>query len=195
MTKPSNSWRKLAAISAFALLAACGSSRSTQQQAQVSTAPSNTSAFMHSPTSAGTVLTTANGMTLYTYDKDTVGQSACYGDCAQYWHPYLSNGTSMPSGKMTLVTRSDGSQQWAYDGKPLYTFSPGYERRAGERQRLPQQLACGCLLRPQVAALPNSDQRPPPAPCRWRAISCRARAVRPYGGGRRAPAAGSRQGP
>ncbi len=123
MMKTSNSWRKFAAISAFALLAACGSSHSTQQQAQVNTAPSTTSAFMHSPTTAGTVLTTANGMTLYTYDKDTVGQSACYGDCAQYWHPYLSNGTSMPSGKMTLVTRSDGSQQWAYDGRPLYTFT------------------------------------------------------------------------
>ena len=121
MIKTSNSWRKLAAISALALLAACGSSH-TQQQAQTSTAPSSTSAFMHTPTSAGTVLTTANGMTLYTYDKDMVGQSACYGDCAQYWHPYLSNGTSMPSGKITLITRSDGSQQWAYNGKPLYTF-------------------------------------------------------------------------
>jgi len=122
MTKPSNSWRKLAAISAFALLAACGSSHTQQQQqAQATTAPS-TSAFMRAPTSAGNVLTTANGMTLYTYDKDMVGQSACYGDCAQYWHPYLSNGTSTPSGKITLVTRTDGSQQWAYDGKPLYTF-------------------------------------------------------------------------
>ena len=125
MIKRMNSWRQLAAVSAFALLAACGSAHN-QQQAQMNTAPSSnntsTSAFMHSPTSAGTVLTTANGMTLYTYDKDTVGQSSCYGDCAQYWHPYLSNGTSMPSGKMTLITRSDGSQQWAYDGRPLYTF-------------------------------------------------------------------------
>jgi predicted lipoprotein with Yx(FWY)xxD motif len=120
MTKPSNSWRKLAAISGFALLAACGSSHQ-QQQAQTNTAPS-APAFMHTPTSAGTVLTTANGMTLYTYDKDTLGQSSCYGDCAQYWHPYLSNGTSTPSGKMTLITRSDGSQQWAYEGRPLYTF-------------------------------------------------------------------------
>lgn len=120
MITRTNSWRQLAAISALALLAACGSSHNQQSQQQ---AQANTSAFMHSPTSAGTVLTTANGMTLYTYDKDTVGQSACYGDCAQYWHPYLSNGTSMPSGKMTLVTRSDGSQQWAYDGKPLYTFT------------------------------------------------------------------------
>ena len=86
-----NSWRQLAAVSTFALLAACGSAHN-QQQAQMNTAPSSnsTSAFMHSPTSAGTVLTTANGMTLYTYDKDTVGQSSCYGDCAQYWHPYLS---------------------------------------------------------------------------------------------------------
>ena len=103
MITRTNSWRQLAAISALALLAACGSSHNqqSQQQAQANTS-SSTSAFMHSPTSAGTVLTTANGMTLYTYDKDTVGQSACYGDCAQYWHPYLSNGTSMPSGKMTL---------------------------------------------------------------------------------------------
>ncbi len=126
MITRTNSWRQLAAISALALLAACGSSHNqqSQQQAQANTnTSSSTSAFMHSPTSAGTVLTTANGMTLYTYDKDTVGQSSCYGDCAQYWHPYLSNGTSMPSGKMTLVTRTDGSQQWAYDGKPLYTFT------------------------------------------------------------------------
>jgi predicted lipoprotein with Yx(FWY)xxD motif len=117
------SWRQLAAVSTVALLAACGSTQTpqTQPQAQVSAAPSG-SEFMQTPTSAGTVLTTANGMTLYTSDKDIAGQSTCYGDCAQYWHPYLSNGTSTPSGKMTLVTRTDGTQQWAYNGRPLYTF-------------------------------------------------------------------------
>jgi predicted lipoprotein with Yx(FWY)xxD motif len=119
MIKPSNLWRQLAAISTVALLAACSSPHS--QQPQMSAAPSDSS-FMRTPTSAGSVLSTANGMTLYTYDKDAVGRSDCYGECAQYWHPYLSNGTSTPSGKITLITRSDGSQQWAYDGKPLYTF-------------------------------------------------------------------------
>src|SRR5689334_14255632 len=29
----------------------------------------------------------ANGLTLYTYDKDEAGKSNCTGDCAQTWHP------------------------------------------------------------------------------------------------------------
>ena len=77
---------------------------------------------MRTNTSAGMVIATTDGMTLYTYDKDPAGQSACYGDCAQYWHPYLANGTYKPWGKMTIITRTDGTRQWAYDGHPLYTF-------------------------------------------------------------------------
>ena len=35
------------------------------------------------------VLTDPNGMTLYTFDSDDVGQSNCYADCAQSWKPFL----------------------------------------------------------------------------------------------------------
>jgi predicted lipoprotein with Yx(FWY)xxD motif len=73
-------------------------------------------------TSAGNVLTTSNGMTLYIYDRDDRGRSNCYGECAQHWPPYMANNGSQPGGDMTLVTRSDGRMQWAVNGRPLYTF-------------------------------------------------------------------------
>ena len=76
---------------------------------------------MRTQTSAG-VIGTSSGMTLSTYDKDMVGQSSCYGDCPQFWHPYLANGTYKPFGKMTIIARTDGTQQWAYSVEPLYTF-------------------------------------------------------------------------
>ena len=74
-------------------------------------------------TSAGEVLTTPKGMTLYTSDKDTAGVSNCNGECAQYWPPLMAEKDAKPTGKLTLVTRSDGTMQWADNGMPLYTFA------------------------------------------------------------------------
>lgn len=71
---------------------------------------------------AAGVKTDAKGMTLYTFDKDSGGVSACYDDCAVKWPPYLGNdGDAMTEG-WTLVARTDGTMQWAYDGKPTYFF-------------------------------------------------------------------------
>jgi predicted lipoprotein with Yx(FWY)xxD motif len=69
--------------------------------------------------SMGGVLVGANGMTLYTYDKDTAGsgKSTCNGPCATNWPPLM--GTSA-SGDYSVVTRDDGAKQIAYKGKPLY---------------------------------------------------------------------------
>src|SRR5262249_24052493 len=79
--------------------------------------------FMRTNTSAGTVISTTDGLTLYTYDKDKPGVSDCYGQCAVVWHPYLVTGTYQPCGDMTIVTRTDGTKQWAYKGMPLYTYT------------------------------------------------------------------------
>ena len=73
-------------------------------------------------TSAGKVLTSPTGMTLYTYDKDAQGASNCYGECAEYWPPVKAEATDKPVGDLTVVKRKDGSLQWADSGKPLYTF-------------------------------------------------------------------------
>ena len=73
-------------------------------------------------TSAGNVLADPNGVTLYTFDKDTSGKSNCNGDCAEYWPPVKAAADAKPVGDLTIITRDDGSKQWADGGKPLYTF-------------------------------------------------------------------------
>ena len=74
-------------------------------------------------TSIGQVVTTPQGFTVYTFDMDQKGHSACYGTCAQHWPPVLAADGAKPQGHMSLVTRDDGPQQWTYDGLPLYTFA------------------------------------------------------------------------
>ena len=68
------------------------------------------------------MLVDAKGMALYTYDKDTAGVSNCTGQCAQNWPPLKAEAGAKAEGEWSLVKRDDGSLQWAYDKKPLYTF-------------------------------------------------------------------------
>lgn len=74
-----------------------------------------------------------NGMTLYTFDRDTAnsGKSACNGPCATAWPPLMASGDAKASGDWTVVTRDDGSKQWAYKGKPLYYWQR--DAKAGDR--------------------------------------------------------------
>mgnify|MGYP000113702579 CR=1 FL=1 len=82
-------------------------------------------------TGKGTVLTDAKGMTLYTFDKDTAGKSACNGQCAVNWPPALVADGAKASGDWTIVTRDDGQKQWAYKGKPLHGFAK--DTKAGDK--------------------------------------------------------------
>ena len=68
-------------------------------------------------------LTNASGMTLYTFDKDAGGKSACNGPCATNWPPLMAASGAAASSDWSIVTRDDGSKQWAYKGKPLYTWA------------------------------------------------------------------------
>jgi predicted lipoprotein with Yx(FWY)xxD motif len=82
------------------------------------TAPATTA-----DTSKGKALVDSKSMTLYTFDKDTTaGKSACNGQCATNWPPLAAAADAKPSGDWTVVTRDDGSKQWAFKGKPLYAF-------------------------------------------------------------------------
>jgi predicted lipoprotein with Yx(FWY)xxD motif len=71
----------------------------------------------------GKVLTNESGMTLYVFDKDSGGKSACNGPCATNWPPLMAAATAKPAGDYTIITRDDGSKQWAYKNKPLYTWN------------------------------------------------------------------------
>jgi len=70
----------------------------------------------------GGVLVGSNGMTLYTFDKDTAGsgKSVCNGQCATNWPPLMAADDDKAGGDYSVVTRDDGKKQWALKGKPLY---------------------------------------------------------------------------
>lgn len=76
-------------------------------------------------TAADGVLVGPNKMTLYIFDKDVAGsgKSACNGPCATNWLPLMATASDKPSGDYTIVTRDDGTKQWALKGKPLYYWS------------------------------------------------------------------------
>jgi predicted lipoprotein with Yx(FWY)xxD motif len=73
-------------------------------------------------TDKGEALVDASGKALYTYDKDAEGKSNCNDKCAQNWPPLAAKADAKAEGDWTIVKRDDGSSQWAYKGKPLYTW-------------------------------------------------------------------------
>jgi predicted lipoprotein with Yx(FWY)xxD motif len=75
----------------------------------------------------GRILVDGRGRTLYLFEKDARGHSACAGTCAAYWPPLLTKGapTAGRSAKKTLLgitRRADGTTQVTYAGHPLYRF-------------------------------------------------------------------------
>jgi predicted lipoprotein with Yx(FWY)xxD motif len=97
--------------------------------------PAATATGLKTTTIGGTtVLTNAKGFTLYSFAPDTPATSKCYESCAAYWPPVTGTtaaGQGLP-GKVTTITRTDGSEQLTYNGHPLYTYigdtAPGQAR-------------------------------------------------------------------
>lgn len=83
--------------------------------------------------SMGKIWTDAKGMTLYTFDKDVAGsgKSTCNGGCAALWPPAMAAASDQPAGAYTIVMRDDGARQWAYKGKPVYTYQA--DQKPGDR--------------------------------------------------------------
>ena len=88
------------------------------------------------------VLTKADGRTLYARDEyrfsyggytindgpppsadvgRKIGTAGCAGDCVQEWLPLEAPTEAVSTGYWSVVTRDDGTRQWAYDGYPLYS--------------------------------------------------------------------------
>ena len=78
-------------------------------------------------------LVDSKGMTLYSFDKDVIGsgKSSCNGPCAALWPPAVAAASDQPMGAFAIVVREDGSRQWAYKGKPVYTYQA--DQKPGER--------------------------------------------------------------
>jgi predicted lipoprotein with Yx(FWY)xxD motif len=81
--------------------------------------------------SGATALANSKDMTLYTHSKDTEpDKSMCNGTCAMNWPPLMAPANAKPEGDWTVITREDGTKQWAYKGMPLYTFA--HDTKAGD---------------------------------------------------------------
>lgn len=77
-------------------------------------------------TPAGDVLKAPDGHTLYVYDDDKIdlgqqGKSSCNGECAKRWPAFSAGLDAQSMGDWGIITREDGSRQWTYKGRPLYT--------------------------------------------------------------------------
>lgn len=61
---------------------------------------------------------------LYVFDGDVPGsgKSMCDDACAAVWPIIKAGDDDKPTGDWTIVERNHGVRQWAYKGKPLYTF-------------------------------------------------------------------------
>lgn len=76
---------------------------------------------------AGKVLVDSEGLTLYYFEKDRGGRSACYGACASAWPPLTTGGaphamSGASSAKLGTTERRDGTTQVTYAGWPLYAY-------------------------------------------------------------------------
>jgi predicted lipoprotein with Yx(FWY)xxD motif len=135
-----NRWWAAPILAGGALvLAACGSAAAPSTNSSAPAAPAASSSatqqssssastvtIMTGSTGKGTVLTTAQGKTIYWFAIDTPTTSNCTGSCATFWPPVIgkavaASGTTLPKGFGT-ITRSDGTVQATYDGHPLYTY-------------------------------------------------------------------------
>lgn len=63
-----------------------------------------------------------DGRTLFAFEKDSPSRSRCTGVCADEFPPLLAGKNAIAFGDWTLVKHPQG-KQWAYQGKPLYTWT------------------------------------------------------------------------
>ena len=108
---------------------AYGTPTGSSSQTSTSGATAQTSALKVTRTSAGSVLASSRGLTLYYYteDKPGSGSSVCTGSCASAWPPLAAPvrapaGVRLP-GPLGTITRPGGGAQVTINGYPIYTYA------------------------------------------------------------------------
>jgi predicted lipoprotein with Yx(FWY)xxD motif len=132
------------------LAAACSSGTSTSTSSPATSSPASSSPAAAAPSSSptatgpasgaamvslatisgipGKALAGSNGRTLYLFEADKNGTSACSGACAAAWPPDTVTGTPQAGSGVSqsllgTITRADGTMQLTYNGHPLYYFT------------------------------------------------------------------------
>lgn len=76
----------------------------------------------------GPVLFDRTGQAIYIFDAEKTSKPRCYGECVDAWPPVLTTGRPIAGGAVRqdllgVTSRSDGTTQATYDGKPLYFYA------------------------------------------------------------------------
>jgi predicted lipoprotein with Yx(FWY)xxD motif len=87
---------------------------------------------------ANGALADSAGKPLYIWDNDTMkGMSHCEGRCATAWPPLAAAENAKPAGEWNIISRGDGSKQWTFHDKPLYTFAKDEAGKPGTGETIP----------------------------------------------------------
>ena len=103
----------------------------TQASSQAATGQASGAATVSLATVSGVpgkALIGRDGRTLYLFQADKNGTSACTGACAAAWPPYTVTGapqagSGVSQALLGTITRPDGTMQLTYNGHPLYYFT------------------------------------------------------------------------
>ncbi|HTT05626.1 MAG TPA: hypothetical protein VMF64_10080, partial [Steroidobacteraceae bacterium] len=71
----------------------------------------------------GLVFVDQAGMTLYTYEGRGGAKALVRLADQTEWRPLVAPALAHPVGEWSVLTRSDGIRQWAFRGKPLFTYA------------------------------------------------------------------------
>jgi predicted lipoprotein with Yx(FWY)xxD motif len=138
-----------------ALLAGCGSSKSTPSVPSAPPAGTSTPAVSSSTPTAttGVLVTTKPGplgrvlavgpkkRTVYLFEGDTSSNLKCAGACTSVWPPVTYTGRPRTeahavAADVGTITRSDGIVQMTYRGHPLYFYAKDRNARDAQGQGL-----------------------------------------------------------
>jgi predicted lipoprotein with Yx(FWY)xxD motif len=120
------------------VLAACGGSSSSGNSSPSSTSGATTanaaSIGLRSTPLGHVLVDRGNGRTLYLFEADKNGRSACSGACLSLWPP-LTTGSApkLAAGlgaKAGTIPAKGGKQQVTYAGHPLYLYAG--DQKAGQ---------------------------------------------------------------
>jgi predicted lipoprotein with Yx(FWY)xxD motif len=115
----------------------------------------------------GRILVDGKGLTLYLFEKDKGGKSACSGSCAKEWAPLLTSGKAVAgkgisASKIGSTKRKNGSIQVTYAGHPLYHYDDDHKPGQTEGQGSNAFGAEWYVLAPSGKKLEKSSSAPAP---------------------------------
>ena len=138
---PKRAWLVVLGLVLVMAVSACGGTTSTGSAPSTpttapTTAPTPTTATTFTVQTAQatvngkttTILTNAQGLTLYYFTPDTASKTVCTGSSAQTWPPLLFTGTGKPTASTALpgeveVYKNANGNQVIYNDHPLYIYS------------------------------------------------------------------------